>query len=195
MSKKQLKKIEINKVTFFLDHRYQLVMDLISPEFEKKALIIDQLFGRDDRSAKILVDAVLQDGCANDVAMTYFIAMILQNYGEIERAGKIITRMYQVYPSDLLVRCAYANHLIFRDAFDEIPAVFNHTFDLEKVCDERELPLITFIHFISVARNYYMFKNDVPHVVKYFSYLFEAAPEHAETQDFLRELMELQGEA
>ena len=182
MSQKQLKKIQINGATFCLDHRYQLVMDLVLPRFEQASLIIDQLFGRDDKAAQLLIDAVLEDGCEDDVAMTYFLTMALQSYGELERAGVIIARMYHNNPSDLLAKCAYANNFMFHNALDEIPAVFNNTFDFEKVCTERELPLITFVQFMSIACTYYFVKNDSHNCIKYLSYLLEAAPEHPETK-------------
>lgn len=190
MDKNQVTKIQINDTTFSLDLRYDFVMDLVSSEFETESLILDQLFGRDNEAAKALVKAILQYGCEHDIAMSYFIAMMLQNYGELEKAGKILTRIYRKNPSDLLAQCAYANHLIFHESFDKIPAVFNNTFDLEKICTERELPLVTFAHFMGIVCTYYMAKNDPRNFSKYFAYMVEGAPEHGETQRFIQLLSE-----
>jgi hypothetical protein len=162
-------------------------MDLISEPFDQIAVIIDQLFGRDDKAVKALIDAILQDGC-DDVAMIFFLTMALQNYGEFEKAGKIITRTYHSHSSDLLAQCAYADHLMFHYKFDAIPAVFNHTFDFEKVCTKKELPLIIFIHFMSIACTYYLAKNNPRNYAKHLSYLIEAAPEHDETKRHLEGL-------
>jgi len=182
MHQKQIKKIKINGTTFSLDCRYQLVLDLISDQFEKQSCSIDQLFGRDDKSTKILIDAVLEEGCDKDIAMTYFIAMALENYGEIERAGRAVAKMYERNSSDLLAKCAYVNHLMFANEVNKIPAVFNNTFDLDKICIEREMPLIIFVKFMSLVCDYYIIKNDPRNFLKYFSYLKEVAPEHGDTQ-------------
>ena len=184
MSGKHLKKIEINGVAFILDHRYQQVKDLISSKFKTQADQIEKLIGKDDKAAKTSIDKLLKSGCEDDIAMTYFLATQLQNYGKFERAEKVFTKMYQDNTLDLLAKCAYANHLIFKEEFDKIPDIFNNTFDLDKVCSERELPLITFVQFMSIARTYYFAKNDEANCLKYVYYLIEAAPRHEETRAF-----------
>lgn len=188
-------KIQINNVTFSLDPQYDFVTQLIPSKFDQQVSIINQMFFVDKKATKLLIDAALKDDCANNVAMVYFLSMALQSYGELEKAKKIITQIYQDHPSNLLARCAYANHLIFNDKIDEIPAVFNHTFDLEKNCTERELPLIIFVQFMEIACIYSIAKNEPRNFMKYFSYLMEAAPEHDTTQGLLKNLMEVTGRA
>jgi hypothetical protein len=182
MHKKQLKKITINKVAFFIDYRYELVMSLISPEFEKQSLLIDQLFEQDMDTALKYADEVLKKGCSHDVAMIYFLSMLLQNCGNFKKAGTILTQLHKNHPTDLLAKCAYANHLMFHGRFDELPALFADTFDLAKLTTERELPLVTFAQCMSIACQYHMFKRDIPNFKKFLSYLMKGAPEHSETR-------------
>lgn len=187
MNNKQLKEIKINKVTFIIDYQYQMIVDLISSKFEKETMVIEQMFIQDVKITKIIIDNSISQGCIEDVAFTYFLSMALQNLGELKKAEKLIMKLYHKYPQDILARCAYANHLMFfSNKVDKVPSVFNNRFDIKEISVERELPLITFIHFMAVSCNYYLIKNDMPHFMKYLSYLTEVAPEHEETQMLMK---------
>ncbi len=181
----QLKKITINNHTFVLDEKYQLIMDLISPKFEGKSLIIDQLFGRENEIAQAAIDSIIKDGCLDDPAMTYFITMALQNYRKHNQAARILKQLYLLHPTDLVARCAYANYLLMSNRIDEIPTVFGNSFDLSKLWSAKVLPFVLFVDFMAIVCNYYLLKKDIPNFLNYLSYLTEAAPEHYETQKFL----------
>ena len=184
--RKQLKKVEMYGEVFFIDFNHDLVCKLISDKYQEPASLIDELFFQGPQVVLRLIDIILQDECVfDDVAMIFFLSMALQNYGEFEKAGIIITKMYNKHSSDLLAKCAFANHLLFNARMDEIPPVFNDDFDLAKLTNERKLPLPTFVHFISLACEYYLHKGDGLNFGKTFSYLLEVAPEHETTQNLL----------
>ncbi len=123
--------------------------------------------------------------------MVYFLTMALQNYGEFNKAEKILAQLYADNPSSLLARCAYANSLIFKIKQAEIPAIFGGGFDLPQICSERQLPLITFLHFVEIACQYYLMINDGPNFVKHFDCMMTAAPDHAIVQRMITNIKEL----
>lgn len=183
--KQKLTKIQINGETFFIDHTHEFVCDLVSEKFKKPAALIDEFFFQDPKAAQKLIDAAVMDGCADDVAMTYFLSMALQNYGQIARAGLLVTQMYNKHSSNLLAKCAYANHLMFHTKIDEMPAVFNNDFDLTKITTERTLPLPVFVQFMSFACDYYYINNDLNNLHNKLVHLLDGAPKHEATQRFL----------
>jgi len=191
MNKKQLKEIKINGVTFLLDYQYQFVADLVSDKFKPSCAMINQAFMYDPTTAKRLIKAAIQEGCADDVAMTFVISMALQSWGELAQSGELIAQMFKKHPTDLFARCIYANQLIFCGQVKLVPAIFGHTFDLAKLTEKRELPLTVFVRFMAVACDYYFDKRDFANFAKYLSYLQEGAPEHEETQEYLSSLQEM----
>lgn len=171
---------------FFIDFKHDLVCELISDKYQDHASLMDELFFQDPQKVLQLIDIALQDKCVfDDVAMIFFLSMALQNYGKFEKAGTIITKMYSKHSSDLLAKCTFANHLLFNARMNEISSVFNDDFDLAKLTDERKLPLPTFVHFTSLACEYYLHKSDGLSFGKKLSYLLEVAPEHETTQNLL----------
>ena len=184
---------KINGTTFYLDPRYDLVMDLISAPFARQAEAIDRLYGYDDRMARVLIGQELQKEYFRDPAMAYFLSMALLNYGELEKSQELTLHTYRENPDNLLARCAYANNLIFQVRIDEIPTVMSSTFDLSKISKKRELPLIEFIKFMDIAGTYYYLKKDF-RFADYVSILMKAAPNHPDTKIHLRNLLSIDSE-
>jgi|GEM_PF-3452256 len=186
MYQKQLHPIQINNTTFLLDHKYEMVGDLISEKFHHTAKALGHTFLNNAAVTKLKITKILDDGC-DDLAMIYYMAMAFYCYREFKTAGKIITKMYKDHPTELLAQCAYANHLLLNNKIDAIPAIFNNTFDLTKIYTKQEIPLILFVEFMAIACDYYYKKNDIANFKKYLSYLEEGAPDHEETLQRLDE--------
>ncbi len=183
----KLKKIEMYGEEIFVDCRYSFVCELISEDYQEQAELLDDIF---DRAPKELlfnyIDRLLQDeDIFDDVAMIFFLGMLLQNHGELIKASNIITRMYKRKSSDLLAKCAFAHQLFFYGKIDEVPAIFNNDFNFTQVTIQRTFPLPTIVHCLSIACDYYLIKKDVASFNKVLSYLFEVAPEHDATQRLL----------
>lgn len=96
--------------------------------------------------------------------------------------------MYKDHSGDLLARCAYANLLFFRHKVDEIPAVFNGTFDLTSLTKERCLPLVTFLDFARLAADYYFIKVD-DRFMDFADMMMEADLRHDKTRQILGKML------
>lgn len=190
MKQKQLKAISINNVEFTLDHRYQLIVDLVSPELDHKREAIERIFVQtNSKLTKMLIDQAVREGYIHDIAFTYFLIMAYQNLSELKKADKLISELYRTYPENLLVKIAYAGQLYyFLKQPDKILQIFDNTFDLEKITVERTIPLIVFMHYMSLICNYYLYKNNRTEFMKYLSYMIKADPTHPETTRFLEEI-------
>ncbi len=187
-SKKNYLSIKIHGSIFQLDQRHELIVDLIPASFAKQAEQIERLFGHNDKKVRALVEQAIQEGYAKDPATAYFLSMVLLNFGELERAHKLTLEVYQANPDSLLARCAYANNLLFHRKVDEIPAVFNNTFDLSIVTKQRELSLIEVVKFLDIAAFYYSIKND-PRFKDFVALLVKVAPHHLDTKRHMAELL------
>lgn len=181
--------IKIHGSIFHIDLQHEWIVDLVPASFAKQAEQIERLFGNDDKKVRALVEQAIQEGYAKDPATGYFLSMIFLNYGELKKANQLTLALYQANPDSLIARCAYANNLLFHKKVNEIPPVFNNTFDLSKVTNRRELPLAEVIKFLDLAAIYYSIKHD-PRVQEYVALMVAIAPGHSDTKRQIANLLQ-----
>lgn len=190
-TKKNIATIEINDAVFTLNMEHELISDLIAPHYTDGADALGTLLVDDSTKFATALNAALKKDYSDDPAMCYFIMITLLSIGELQKAKKFITPLYQKQSSSLLMRCAYAEMLSFdRNKTNDIAAVFGGTFDLDKITNERSFPLPIFVKFMEVACSYYQEKHDIRNFMKHLAYLLEVAPALATTQSILRSLGE-----
>lgn len=177
-----IKNVKINGAIFQLDMRYNLIMEIVSPEYKQEAEDMDFLYGRADEMLKRRLAILVKEGCGDDVAMSFFVMMLMQNYGERIKALEFIESVYRRDTTNILARCAYATALFFNEKVKDIPAVFEHIFDIDKTTTQRAMPLITFVQYVKLACEYYWIVGDFKNTKKYLDMLTAAAPEHDITQ-------------
>lgn len=188
----QLSSIQIGQKTFTLDHRYQLILDLVASQFQDTTEMIDMIFSfNDKREILALIKQTMAEGC-DDVATILFFAMVYQNYGENRQAEALVIPMYKRHKNDLLAKCAYAYLLLFRGQPQKIIDAFDNTLDLTQLYPATEpIPLITFLHFMSLGAQYFNAINDWPNYQKAVQYMVQAAPDHSETMRNVEQLRAL----
>ena len=121
--------------------------------------------------------------------LSNFLCAAYQAIGDEANAERIARENYRRHPDYLFAKLNYASSCIQQGKLDEIPIIFNNTYDLSMLCPGREIFHISeFVGFMSVMVSYFLAKGDVGQARVYYKMLQEVAPDHPATRSLARRL-------
>lgn len=119
-----------------------------------------------------------------DVPILYnYLGMAYSGAGKSKKAEEVVVENYRKNPEYLFARLNYAEICLQRGELDEIPRIFDDTYDLKMLYPEREeFHVSEVVGFMGIMALYFMKTQNYDVAGRYYGMLREIAPDHPITK-------------
>lgn len=109
----------------------------------------------------------------NPIYYNYLVQAYLRSK-KFRKTRQLVSDHYEKFPDYLFAKCNYAQYLINRNKFEEVPAVFEHKYELRSLYPERdEFHISEVLGFSSVMCRYFTAIGDLKTADTYFKLMME----------------------
>jgi tetratricopeptide (TPR) repeat protein len=116
-----------------------------------------------------------------------FLSIAYSRDGQVEKAYEVVEISYRRHPEYLFARLNYAEFCLNNNQLDNIPEIFEHTFDLSLLFPERtKFHVSEFGGFAGIMGMYFYKKGETEKAKRYYQMLKRIVPEHGLTKQLGR---------
>lgn len=136
------------------------------------------------RKAQNILEQALEQDPTNPYLLDYLAALLMRRKRFL-KSRNVIYKNYEYNPDSLFVKVRYADLLCQKKKLDEVKALFNNTFDLQKLYPEQKLFSINdYVHFMSLC-GWYFYQKGEPDTALIYAYMVKKVTKKASSMDFL----------